>query len=74
MLQYPTIVVPILLFRLNERIQEWKDAQVHFNKIWRENIHRSYIKGVDLNSLPFIFTNTKVSLIKCCQTLNSHCH
>ena len=62
LLQYPAIVVPIILSRLNERIQEWKNAQIHFNKIWKENIHRSYIKGFDMNSLPFAFSNIKVSL------------
>ena len=63
MLNYPTIIVPIILFRLNERIQEWKDAQIQFNKVWRENIHRSYTKGVDISSLSFLYANIRVSSV-----------
>uniref|UniRef100_A0A1B6C0M8 Paired amphipathic helix protein Sin3a n=1 Tax=Clastoptera arizonana TaxID=38151 RepID=A0A1B6C0M8_9HEMI len=43
----PSIAVPIVLKRLKAKEEEWRDAQKGFNKIWREQNEKYYLKSLD---------------------------
>ncbi|KAI6656096.1 Paired amphipathic helix protein Sin3a [Oopsacas minuta] len=62
-LSSPTLVVPIILDRLNERVQEWKNAKKHFNKIWRETTSKFSIKGSEVFYSTPIFHTLKLTLV-----------
>lgn len=40
----PHIAVPLVLKRLKAKDEEWKEAQKQFNKIWREQNEKYYLK------------------------------
>ena len=47
----PQVAVPLVLKRLKAKDEEWKEAQKQFNKIWREQNEKYYLK-VRLLSVP----------------------
>ena len=40
----PHVAVPLVLKRLKAKDEEWKEAQKQFNKIWREQNEKYYLK------------------------------
>lgn len=49
----PVIAVPLVLRRLKAKDEEWRDAQKQFNKIWREQNEKYYLKSLDHQGLSF---------------------
>lgn len=49
----PAITVPMVLKRLKAKEEEWREAQKGFNKIWREQIERFYLKSLDHQGINF---------------------
>ncbi|VDK50503.1 unnamed protein product [Anisakis simplex] len=49
----PWVVVPRLIERMRQKDREWRDAQVQFNRIWREQTEKYYAKSLDHQALSF---------------------
>lgn len=64
----PVIAVPLVLRRLKAKDEEWRDAQKQFNKIWREQNEKYYLKSLDHQGISFKQNDVKYlrskSLIK----------
>ena len=43
----PAVCVPLVLRRLKSKEEEWREAQKQFNKIWREQNEKYYLKSLD---------------------------
>ncbi|XP_030622002.1 paired amphipathic helix protein Sin3a isoform X2 [Chanos chanos] len=56
----PAISVPIVLKRLKMKEEEWREAQRGFNKIWREQNEKYYLKSLDHQGINFKQNDTKV--------------
>lgn len=49
----PAIAVPLVYKRLKAKEGEWREAQKQFNKIWREQNEKYYLKSLDPQSITF---------------------
>ena len=49
----PHVAVPLVLRRLKTKEEEWRDAQKSFNKTWREQTEKFYLKSLDLQGISF---------------------
>lgn len=49
----PQMTVPMVLKRLKAKEEEWREAQKGFNKIWREQVERFYLKSLDHQGINF---------------------
>lgn len=49
----PSVAVGIVLRRLKMKEEEWREAQKSFNKIWREQNERYYLKSLDHQGISF---------------------
>ncbi|XP_053964982.1 uncharacterized protein LOC128867607 isoform X2 [Anastrepha ludens] len=49
----PSVAVPIVLKRLKVKEEEWRDAQKAFNKVWREQNEKYYLKSLDHQAINF---------------------
>ena len=47
MFAQPTAVLPVVLSRLKQKLEEWKAGQREWEKIWREQTHRIFWKSLD---------------------------
>lgn len=47
-------------FRLKMKDEEWREAQRGFNKIWREQNEKYYLKSLDHQGINFKQNDTKV--------------
>lgn len=47
MFQRPTAVLPIVLARLKQKLEEWKQVQREWEKVWRDQIHKQFWKSLD---------------------------
>ncbi|KAJ3595966.1 hypothetical protein NHX12_002375, partial [Muraenolepis orangiensis] len=56
----PAMSVPIILKRLKTKEEEWREAQRGFNKIWREQNEKYYLKSLDHQGINFKQNDTKV--------------
>ncbi|XP_059916267.1 SIN3 transcription regulator family member Aa isoform X1 [Gadus macrocephalus] len=56
----PAMSVPIILKRLKVKEEEWREAQRGFNKIWREQNEKYYLKSLDHQGINFKQNDTKV--------------
>uniref|UniRef100_A0A667XQ87 Paired amphipathic helix protein Sin3a n=1 Tax=Myripristis murdjan TaxID=586833 RepID=A0A667XQ87_9TELE len=56
----PAVSVPIVLKRLKIKEEEWREAQRGFNKIWREQNEKYYLKSLDHQGINFKQNDTKV--------------
>uniref|UniRef100_A0A4W3HNP6 Paired amphipathic helix protein Sin3a n=1 Tax=Callorhinchus milii TaxID=7868 RepID=A0A4W3HNP6_CALMI len=55
----PAVAVPIVLKRLKGKEEEWREAQRGFNKIWREQNEKYYLKSLDHQGINFKQIDTK---------------
>ncbi|KAE8632435.1 hypothetical protein XENTR_v10001548 [Xenopus tropicalis] len=55
----PVTAVPVVLKRLKAKEEEWREAQRGFNKIWREQYERAYLKSLDHQAVNFKQNDTK---------------
>jgi len=49
----PHVAIPLVLKRLKSKDEEWRTAQKAFNKIWREQNEKYYLKSLDHQGLNF---------------------
>ncbi|KAJ8924461.1 hypothetical protein NQ315_007258 [Exocentrus adspersus] len=49
----PMVAVPVVLRRLKTKEEEWREAQKGFNKIWREQNEKYYLKSLDHQGINF---------------------
>ncbi|XP_076678787.1 SIN3 transcription regulator family member A isoform X6 [Andrena cerasifolii] len=49
----PVVAVPVVLRRLKSKEEEWREAQKGFNKIWREQNEKYYLKSLDHQGINF---------------------
>ncbi|XP_018902629.1 paired amphipathic helix protein Sin3a [Bemisia tabaci] len=49
----PSVCVPVALRRLKAKEEEWREAQKGFNKIWREQNEKFYLKSLDHQGMNF---------------------
>ncbi|KAF7701781.1 hypothetical protein HF521_001064 [Silurus meridionalis] len=56
----PAASVPIVLKRLKLKEDEWREAQRGFNKIWRQQNEKYYLKSLDHQGINFKQNDTKV--------------
>ncbi|RMZ83954.1 hypothetical protein DV737_g1313, partial [Chaetothyriales sp. CBS 132003] len=47
MLAKPVSVLPIVLARLKQKLEEWKAVQREWEKVWRDQIHKQFWKSLD---------------------------
>ena len=47
------------MFRLKAKQEEWYEAQKQFNKIWREQLEKYYLKSLDHQGINFKATDTR---------------
>lgn len=40
----PNVVLPLVLKRLKQKDEEWRTAQKQFNKVWRDQNEKYYLK------------------------------
>ncbi|KAM8961090.1 paired amphipathic helix protein Sin3b [Pelodytes ibericus] len=55
----PVTAVPVVLKRLKAKEEEWREAQQGFNKMWREQYERAYLKSLDHQAVNFKQNDTK---------------
>ncbi|XP_023025930.1 SIN3 transcription regulator family member A isoform X2 [Leptinotarsa decemlineata] len=55
----PAVAVPVVLRRLKTKEEEWREAQKGFNKIWREQNEKYYLKSLDHQGINFKQTDVK---------------
>jgi len=49
----PAVAVPVVLRRLKAKEEEWREAEKGFNKIWREQNEKYYLKSLDHQGINF---------------------
>ncbi|XP_046399694.1 paired amphipathic helix protein Sin3a [Ischnura elegans] len=49
----PAVAVPVVLRRLKAKEEEWREAQKGFNKVWREQNEKYYLKSLDHQGINF---------------------
>lgn len=49
----------LLYCRLKAKEEEWREAQQGFNKIWREQYEKAYLKSLDHQAVNFKQNDTK---------------
>ncbi|XP_059614340.1 paired amphipathic helix protein Sin3b isoform X2 [Phlebotomus argentipes] len=55
----PVVAVPVVLRRLKAKEEEWREAQKGFNKQWREQNEKYYLKSLDHQGINFKQTDIK---------------
>lgn len=55
----PAVAVPVVLKRLKMKDEEWREAQHQFNKIWREQNEKYYLKSLDHQGINFKQNDTR---------------
>ncbi|XP_075219291.1 paired amphipathic helix protein Sin3a-like isoform X2 [Lycorma delicatula] len=49
----PVVAVPVVLRRLKAKEEEWREGQKGFNKIWKEQNEKFYLKSLDHQGINF---------------------
>ncbi|XP_076811562.1 paired amphipathic helix protein Sin3a-like isoform X2 [Clavelina lepadiformis] len=55
----PAVAVPLVLKRLKMKDDEWRDAQHQFNKVWRNQNEKYYLKSLDHQGISFKANDTR---------------
>ena len=53
MMKSPSVAVPVVLKRLKSKQDEWVEAQRSFNKTWRDQLEKYYLKSLDHQGINF---------------------
>ncbi|XP_076323407.1 paired amphipathic helix protein Sin3a-like [Tachypleus tridentatus] len=61
----PVVAVPLVVKRLKTKEEEWRLAQKSFNKMWRDQNEKYYLKSLDHQGLTF-----KQNDVKCLRSKN----
>ncbi|XP_065661588.1 paired amphipathic helix protein Sin3a isoform X2 [Hydra vulgaris] len=49
----PNVAIPVVLKRLKQKDEEWRIAQKQFNRIWRDQNEKYYLKSLDHQGINF---------------------
>jgi histone deacetylase complex regulatory component SIN3 len=49
----PAGTVPVVLKRLKAKDEEWKQVQKNFNRLWRDQLQKYYLKSLDSQGMHF---------------------
>ncbi len=49
--EHPCAVVPVILFRMKQKAEEWKASQREWEKVWREQTQKMFFKSLDHQGL-----------------------
>ncbi|KAI9698496.1 MAG: Transcriptional regulatory protein sin3 [Candelina mexicana] len=49
--EHPCAVVPVILFRMKQKAEEWKGSQREWEKVWREQTQKMFFKSLDHQGL-----------------------
>mmetsp|Transcript_2091 Transcript_2091/g.7479 ORF Transcript_2091/g.7479 Transcript_2091/m.7479 type:complete len:1018 (-) Transcript_2091:188-3241(-) len=49
----PAVAVPVILTRLKQKTEEWRQVQVEMNKVWKDVYEKNYVKSLDHRSFYF---------------------
>ncbi|KAJ5232823.1 hypothetical protein N7468_005779, partial [Penicillium chermesinum] len=63
----PCQVTPIVLYRLKQKLEEWKACQREWDKVWREQMQRSYWRSLDHQAIATRSTDKKLFIAKVIQ-------
>ena len=74
----PVVAVPLVLRRLKSKDGEWREVQKQFNKIWRDQNEKYYLKSLDHQGMIFKQNDTRAirskSLLNEIETLYDERH
>ncbi|KAL3494016.1 hypothetical protein BJX62DRAFT_55289 [Aspergillus germanicus] len=68
MFDRPCHVLPVVLFRLKQKCEEWKASQREWDKIWREQMQKAYWRSLDHQAIASKGTDKKLFVAKHIQT------
>ncbi|KAL3438750.1 hypothetical protein BDV09DRAFT_159592 [Aspergillus tetrazonus] len=68
MFERPCHVLPIVLFRLKQKCEEWKASQREWDKIWREQMQKAYWRSLDHQAIASKGVDKKLFVAKHIQT------
>lgn len=60
----PTVAIPVILIRLEQKDAEWKKVREDMNKLWRRVFEQNYHKSLDHRSFYFKSLDKKSLLPK----------
>jgi paired amphipathic helix protein Sin3a len=55
----PVVAVPLVLRRLRAKDEEWREVQKNFNKVWRDQNEKHYLKSLDHQCMQFKQSDTR---------------
>lgn len=55
----PQVAIPVVLRRLRAKDEEWREAQKGFNKAWRDQNEKYYLKSLDHQGMNFKQTDAR---------------
>ncbi|CAG5106214.1 Oidioi.mRNA.OKI2018_I69.chr1.g2742.t1.cds [Oikopleura dioica] len=55
----PSLTVPVVLKRLKAKNEEWRQSQKHFNRLWKDQLEKNYLKSMDHQGMNFRATDQK---------------
>ena len=64
MFERPCHVLPIVLYRLKQKLEEWKACQREWDKVWREQMQRAYWRSLDHQAIATRQTDKKLFIAK----------
>ena len=64
MFSRPCHVLPIVLYRLKQKLEEWKACQREWDKVWREQMQRAYWRSLDHQAIATKQTDKKLFVAK----------
>jgi histone deacetylase complex regulatory component SIN3 len=56
----PAVAVPLVLKRLKAKEEEWREAKKNFEKVWREQCEKNFLKSLDYCAGPFKQSDQKM--------------
>lgn len=64
MFERPCQVLPIVLYRLKQKLEEWKACQREWDKVWREQMQRAYWRSLDHQAIATKQSDKKLFIAK----------
>ena len=53
LMKKPSVAVPVVLRRLRAKLDEWREAQKNYNRLWREQCDRNHAKYLQSQAATF---------------------
>ncbi|KAL1879588.1 Transcriptional regulatory protein sin3 [Paecilomyces lecythidis] len=64
MFERPCHILPIVLFRLKQKCEEWKASQREWDKVWREQTQKAYWRSLDHQAIASRGSDKKLFVAK----------